>query len=146
MRHCQCVLRAAGGNLLDSRSTKMYDVTTLDTYKLLNDHGNTNERFFNNRAARKKLHVPDDDDKPWMGCIPGAGRRRRRHLQEEDKDDSDVLPGMILLKDDVPLNMAPYLGELLDKTDMRILVYNGGEYLFNSEFDAQCLLGRCLQK
>ena len=62
---------------------------------------------------KKALHAPKDTR--WAGCIPGAGRRR---LEEE-------LPGKTLLAHDLPETVVPYIAELLDDADIRVIIYNG---------------------
>lgn len=64
---------------------------------------------------RETLHV-DKVDVEWLGCIPGAGRRK---LQ------SNPLPGQELLKDDTPQSVVPYIAELLDDAGIRVLIYGG---------------------
>jgi hypothetical protein len=80
--------------------------------------------FFNDPRVREKLNVPNDLDKDWAGCMPGAGRRRRR-LASKQHENEDLLPGKILLKDDRPISMAPYIAELLDQAKIQVLIYNG---------------------
>jgi hypothetical protein len=77
--------------------------------------------FFNNPLVREKLNIPKELDVVWAGCMPGAGRRRRRRVLKEEH----LLPGQILLKDDKPISMAPYIADLLDKAKIQVLVYNG---------------------
>jgi hypothetical protein len=77
--------------------------------------------FFNDPLVREKLNVPKDLDVEWAGCMPGAGRRRRRRVLKEEH----LLPGQILLKDDKPISMAPYIADLLDKAKIQVLIYNG---------------------
>ena len=94
-----------------------------DKYLLLTDPTNTNTELFNDPRVREKLHVPKNLDKEWAGCMPGAGRRRRRRLAKDT--DENLLPGKLLLKDDRPISMAPYIAELLDKAKIQVLIYNG---------------------
>lgn len=65
--------------------------------------------------------MPKDLDKEWAGCMPGAGRRRRRQLLKAEH----LLPGQVLLKDDKPISMAPYIADLLDQAKIQVLIYNG---------------------
>lgn len=116
----ETVLKAAGAGLFDNMSPNTYDVTTWDKYFLLTDPVNTNTVFFNDPRVREKLHVPKEVDKDWAGCMPGAGRRRRRL-----KKDEELLPGQVLLKDDQPISMVPYIAELLDEAEIQVLIYNG---------------------
>jgi carboxypeptidase C (cathepsin A) len=83
----------------------VYDVTTWDTYAVLDGDDNTMSRFLNNPAVKEKLHAPANTF--WRGCLPGAGRRKllqeqRRHLETS------------LLLHDKPISTLPYIGELLD--------------------------------
>ena len=102
------VLQAAGKGLLSNRAPNTYDVTTWDTYPVLvsDDEQNTFVRFFNNNTVKEALHAPPDVE--WRGCIPGAGRRR-----------------LMMLDQDRPLSVAPYLAQLMDDAKIRVLVYNG---------------------
>ena len=95
-----------------------------DKYLLLTNPVNTNTMFFNDPRVREKLNVPKEVEKDWAGCMPGAGRRRQRRRGLATKDD-DLLPGQVLLKDDRPISMAPYLAELLDEAKIQVLIYNG---------------------
>mmetsp|Transcript_778 Transcript_778/g.1478 ORF Transcript_778/g.1478 Transcript_778/m.1478 type:complete len:392 (+) Transcript_778:802-1977(+) len=123
------VLAAAGAGLIgDSMAINTYDITTWDKYLVLTKPANTNTEFFNNPDIRKKLHVPEEVTKEWAGCMPGAGRRRRLSKTSGKHSDGDgemLLPGQILLKDDKPINMAPYLADLLDDAGIQVLIYNG---------------------
>ncbi len=125
------VLEAAGAK--DGQSPNTYDVTTWDTYPVLtSDTGYvflwnecarlqrllTHTVFLDHRTFAKFLNRPEVKDalnvghvkKEWMGCIPGAGRRK-----------------LSLLDNDRPLSMARYMADLLDKTDIDVLVYNGDD-------------------
>lgn len=86
-----------------------------DNYPILNSPVTAATIFFNDPEVKKKLHV-ESVDKEWLGCIPGAGRRR---LEEE------MLPGQILLAHDEPESVTPYIAELLDDAGIRVLVYAG---------------------
>jgi len=108
-------IQAAGAGLFPDMSPNVYDVTTWDTYPILNDANNTFDVFMNKPEVRKALNVPDSITTEWLGCIPGAGRR----LEE------DILPGQVLLKYDKPESVVPYVAELLDEASIRVLVYNG---------------------
>jgi hypothetical protein len=79
--------------------------------------------FFNDPRVREKLNLPKELDKDWAGCMPGAGRRHRR--RRLSTNDDVLLPGQVLLKDDRPISMAPYIAELLDKAKIQVLIYNG---------------------
>ncbi|CAJ1936531.1 unnamed protein product [Cylindrotheca closterium] len=108
-------MQAAGAGLFPDKIPNVYDVTTWDTYPILNDANNTFDVFMSNPEVRKALNVPDYITVPWMGCIPGAGRR----LEEE------LLPGKTLLVHDKPESVVPYVAELLDEAGIRVLIYNG---------------------
>jgi carboxypeptidase C (cathepsin A) len=41
------------------------------------------------------------------------------------KKDEELLPGQVLLKDDQPISMVPYIAELLDEAEIQVLIYNG---------------------
>lgn len=64
-------------------------------------------RFFNDPRVKTALHAPLNVH--WAGCIPGAGRRRRK---------------LSLLEHDQPESTLPYIAELLD-AGIRIIAYNG---------------------
>jgi carboxypeptidase C (cathepsin A) len=137
-------LQAAGAGLLPWGAPNTYDVTTFDPYLILTNHDSTNYRFFNIPQVQKALNVPKEavDGKPWMGCIPGEGRRARRSrrllLAEKKTTQSTfdvfwtgvrrMLGGdepKLLLDDDRPMSMVPYIADLLDKAGIQVLVYNG---------------------
>lgn len=99
----------------------MVSLSFRDKYYLLTNPVNTNTMFFNDPRVREKLNVPNEVAKDWAGCMPGAGRRRRRRLAAKDVD---LLPGQVLLKDDKP-SMSPYIAELLDEAKIQVLIYNG---------------------
>ena len=115
------VLAAAGAKAFPPntfRSPNPYDVTTFDLYPVLFGKNSSIDQFYNNPAVKKALHAPQDV--VWEGCIPGAGRRRRRMK----KHSKQQLPGQTLLAHDQPKSVAPYIAELLD-AGIRVLVYNG---------------------
>jgi hypothetical protein len=116
------VLAAAGAGLFEGMSPNTYDVTTWDKYLLLSSPSNTNVDFLNNPRVQEKLHVPKNIGKRWYGCIPGAGRRRRKLKR---KNNNDLLPGQLLLMNDKPISMAPYIADLLDDAKINVLIYNG---------------------
>ena len=63
----------------------------------------------------------------WEGCIPGEGRRRRlQHIGRRRRHLQQVIPpvGSLMLDHDRPLSMLGYIAELLDETDVRVLIYN----------------------
>jgi hypothetical protein len=97
------------------------DTTTWDPYDLINSHESTIYKFFNKKEVQRALNVPDDFDGTWMGCIPGAGRRR---LQDKT---SDLVRhrSLHLLDDDRPESMHDYMITLLDDAKIPVLVYNG---------------------
>ncbi len=102
-----------------------------DNYPILNAPVTASSLFFNNPQVRKKLHV-DEVDVEWLGCIPGAGRRK---LQ------SSLLPGQQLLKHDTPESVAPYIAQLLDDAGIRVLIYAGDRDLsVNLQGSEQVLL------
>lgn len=103
------VLQAAGADVVDWGGPNAYDVTTWDSYYVLDDPKGTMAEFYNNPAVQDALHMPRQY---WYECLPGAGRR----LEE--------LPGKILLAHDRPISVIPYVAELLD-AGVRVLIYNG---------------------
>jgi hypothetical protein len=135
------IAKAAGGNLLPGRSFNIYDVTTFDAYGTLSHVKNgtiedsTNSRFFNNARVKQALNAPDET--LWMGCIPGAGRRRYLRAKEpvspQENDAADFIyevppeyyPSEPLLEQDRPISTAPYIAELLDDAKIDVLIYNG---------------------
>ena len=111
------VLQAAGAGIFPDLSPNTYDVTTWDTYPVVDIGKNPNmkstyNRFFYDPKVQKALHAPQGA--AWHGCMPGAGRR----LEEE-------LPGKLLLVHDKPESVVPYVAEMLDEAGIRVLVYNG---------------------
>jgi carboxypeptidase D len=85
--------------------------------------------FYNNPGVQDALHV--EQHKEWIPCMPGAGRRRR--LEEE-------LPGKLLLKDDKPITVVPYIADLLDDAGIRVLVYNGDRDLTTNAPGSETML------
>ena len=79
-----------------------YDVTTWDSYPVILGGNSSIENFYNDPRVKEKLHAPEDVH--WMGCIPGAGRRR---LQKGRRS-------LSLLEHDQPMSTVPYLAEMLD--------------------------------
>ena len=70
--------------------------------------------FFNDPDVRNSLNAPSLDEDPyWSGCVPGAGRRRR--LKRD----------LLVLENDRPLSVVPFIAELLDDAHLDILMYNG---------------------
>ena len=127
-------LMAAGAGSFPDMSPNTYDVTTWDTYPLLNNKNSTILRFYNNPKVKEILHAPMDVE--FQGCIPGAGRRRRMDKQ----DTADLLPGELLLAHDKPDTTVPYVAELLDDAGIRVLVYNGDRDLRTNAAGSEMLL------
>lgn len=116
----EATLKAAGAGIFPDMSPNTYDVTTWDTYPVLFDKNSTILQFYNNPKVKEILHAPIDVE--FQGCIPGAGRRRRRMEKQET---TNLLPGELLLAHDKPDTVVPYVAELLDDAGIRVLVYNG---------------------
>jgi carboxypeptidase D len=95
-----------------------YDVTTWDNYPQINDPHGTAYQFFNNPDVRDVLHF-SSTKKEWLGCVPGAGRRRL------EKNDRQSLNGNTFLANDNPVAVTPYIADLLDDAAIRVLVYAG---------------------
>ena len=92
-----------------SGSSFTYDVTTYDTYPGVMKIGGVINRFFNDPDVRKALNAPSHVELPlWQSCVPGSGRRR--NLKKTLDHDRDLL----LLENDLPLSVVPYIAELLD--------------------------------
>jgi carboxypeptidase C (cathepsin A) len=122
----EAVLTAAGKGLLTDRAPNTYDVTTFDTYPVLNSNNPDGAfmRFYNSPAVQKALNAPPTD---WRGCIPGSGRRlssRRLFLLDEDR----------------PTSTAPYLATLMDEGSIRVLVYNGDRDLSTNSAGTEVIL------
>lgn len=119
------VLQASGKGLMPQRNPNTYDVTTWDTYPVLDsdDTHTTFALFFNDDLVKEALHAPVDVE--WRGCIPGAGRRRRR---------------LALLDNDRPLSVAPYLAQLMDDAKIRVLVYSGDRDMSTNSAGAELVL------
>ena len=67
---------------------------------------------------RNSLNAPSIEEHPyWSGCVPGAGRRRR--LERRNQRD------LVVLENDRPLSVVPFIAELLDDAHLDILMYNG---------------------
>ena len=117
------VMTTAGAGIFDWGAPSIYDVTTFDKYDLINAANSTIEGFFNNPRVREALNVPKNAGS-WSGCIPGAGRRRRRNLLELASK-GDFHRRLHLLDYDEPVSMAPYMAELLDDAEIPVLIYSG---------------------
>ncbi|KAL7541891.1 hypothetical protein ACHAXR_011336 [Thalassiosira sp. AJA248-18] len=101
-----------------SGSTFQYDVTTYDAYPAALNIGGTISNFFNDPVVRESLNAPDMEEHPqWLACVPGSGRRR--HLESRHQRE------LILLENDRPLSVVPYIAELLDDAKLDVLLYNG---------------------
>lgn len=129
------VLQAAGTGIVDWGAPNGYDVTTWDTYQMLDSPETRMAQFMNNPQVQQALHVGKQPPSGhWSVCIPGAGRRQLRQQQRmRHKDKTTLLPlGETLLKHDKPVTMAPYLVTLLDEAKIRVLIYNGDRDLTTS--------------
>ena len=111
----EAILSAAGAGVLpDGLTPNTYDISTYDPYAVIGGDNTTLIKFMNHPKVKKALNVPEDSA-DWAGCIPGAGRRRQlRHLRQ-----------LGLLDNDKPVSVVPYVAELLDRWNVRVLVYNG---------------------
>jgi carboxypeptidase D len=103
------VLEAAGRGVWDLRpfGPNEYDVTTWDHYDVIQEGDTSINRIMNDPRTKQALHAPADTE--WAGCVPGAGRRRRR---------------LAMLGTDAPISVVPYIAELLEN-NIRVLLYNG---------------------
>ncbi|KAL7551699.1 hypothetical protein ACHAWF_014881 [Thalassiosira exigua] len=114
----QAVMKASGSNF-------QYDVTTYDAYPAVLNKGKCIIRrrgsiftFFNNPNVRAALNYPTIEEHPqWQACVEGSGRRRRLEASQQRK--------LILLDNDAPSSVVPYIAELLDDAKLDILMYNG---------------------
>lgn len=90
-------------------------------------------QFYNNPAVQKALNVPHHVT--WIECMPGAGRRRRRLGKT-------LLPGQLLLDDDRPISVVPYVADLLDARDaeIRVLIYSGDRDMTTNAQGSEMLL------
>ena len=80
--------------------------------------GGSLSSFFNDPTVRNSLNAPSIEEHPyWSGCVPGAGRRRR--LETRNHRD------LVVLENDRPLSVVPFIAELLDDAHLDILMYNG---------------------
>lgn len=136
-------LQAAGAGLFSWGAPNTYDVTTFDPYLLLTSHNSTNYHFFNKAQVQKALNVPKDIGKPWLGCIPGEGRRRRLARNVPNGVFATIrrtLTEKLLLDDDRPVSVVPYIAELLDEAGIQVLVYNGDRDLSTCAQGSETLL------
>ena len=103
-------VQAAAGNGITSHhyGPNIYDVTTWDKYSFVFDRNGTFVQFFNSPRVQEILHAPKQY---WQLCLPGEGRRRQ--LEEH------------MLEHDEPVSVVPYIAELLDDAEIRVLIYNG---------------------
>ena len=128
------VLSAAGAGALKGAwrgGPNTYDVSTWDMYPVLLGRNGTIDNFFNNPEIREAIHAPTNV-MLWEQCIPGAGRRRLSVDDEGETTMADVdaeMPHptdrMLMLEDDRPLSVMPYISELLDDAGIDVLFYNG---------------------
>jgi hypothetical protein len=101
-------------------------------------------QFFNNPQVQEALHVVPA--RPWVECMPGAGRRRRRQLNKRTMSGQRRqltelrLPGELLLDHDEPISVVPYVADLLDKANIRVLVYNGDRDMTTNSQGSEMLL------
>lgn len=106
------VMEASGGAF-------QYDVTTYDAYPSVLDTKGTINNFFNDPIVRESLNAPSMEEHPkWMACVPGSGRRRRLLESTHERE-------LILLDNDKPMSVVPYISELLDDAKLNVLLYNG---------------------
>jgi carboxypeptidase D len=113
------ILKAAGQELWTGKfEPNTYDTTTWDTYPVIQGANTTTlQRFYNNKSIQRALNAPVGQF--WAGCVEGAGRRRRlAHIGRRQQRQ------LIMLDQDRPLSVLPYLAELLDDAGIRVLVYN----------------------
>lgn len=128
------VLSAAGAGALKGAwrgGPNTYDVSTWDMYPVLLGRNGTIDNFFNNPEIREAIHAPTNVVL-WEQCIPGAGRRRlsvddkgEMTMADEDAEMSHPTDRMLMLEDDRPLSVMPYISELLDDAGIDVLFYNG---------------------
>lgn len=120
------VAQAAGAGLLPHGwAPNVYDASTWDPYDLINRDDSTIPIFFNNPDVQKALNVPDSFTGPWMGCIPGAGRRLTEKSVQEEMSRMVRRRSLHLLDQDRPESMHKYMVNLLDDAKINVLVYNG---------------------
>lgn len=110
----------------------LYRTCVGDNYPVVNVKDSVAAEFFNSAKVREALNF-DSVDTKWVGCIPGAGRRRMTET---------LLPGQTLLAHDYPESMAPYLAELLDEAGIRVLVYAGDRDLTTNLQGSEMVLDR----
>jgi hypothetical protein len=131
------VLEAAG-------NPNAYDITTWDPN--VDQITFTSEAFYNRIDVRKALHAPLNIT--WHGCADGNGRRRRRRrsLQGISKNAEDVFAmgedlfhRKLYLENDRPIDVVPYVGDLLD-ADIPVLVYNGDRDMTTNAVGSELLL------
>jgi hypothetical protein len=133
------VMEAAGVGIFEDKRPNEYDVTTWDYYPILWDDNSTFGQFYNNPKVKQALHAPME--KEWLGCIPGAGRRRQRQRQRHlQKEEALLLPGKTLLAHDVPVSVVPYVAELLDEGGIQVLIYNADRDLTTCSQGSELLL------
>jgi Serine carboxypeptidase len=92
-------------------------------------------QFYNHADVQKALNIPNPPVS-WVECMPGAGRRRRLSHHHH----IPLLPGQLLLDHDRPISVVPYVADLLDHTDVRVLVYNGDRDMTTNAQGSEMLL------
>ena len=98
-------------------------------------------QFFNNLRVQKALNVVPA--RPWVECMPGAGRRRKLQDAASNKKRQLTklrLPGELLLDHDEPISVVPYIADLLDNANIRVLVYNGDRDMTTNSQGSEMLL------
>jgi Serine carboxypeptidase len=100
-------------------------------------------QFFNNRAVQVALNIPEHV--PWIECMPGAGRRRLGKADALLSSKSQMkansqLPGKLLLENDRPISVVPYVAELLDESGIRVLIYSGDRDMTTNAQGSEMLL------
>lgn len=102
----------------------------ISSYPFIFEPNGTFDKFFNSPRVQEILHAPQQH---WSVCMPGQGRRRRRLESHGVKEK--------MLDHDQPVSVVPYIAELLDDAQIRVLIYNGDRDMSCNAQGSEVLLG-----
>lgn len=116
------ILQAAG-------NPNAYDISTWDPN--VDQVTFTSEGFYNSAPVKAALNAPTNIT--WHGCRWGEGRRRLTAAEEMHR--------RLYMDKDRPLNVAPYMAELLD-AGIPVLVYNGDRDMTTNMVGSELVLNQ----
>jgi len=120
------VLQAAG-------QPNAYDITTWDPN--VDQVTFSSEVFYNDPIVKAALHAPTNIT--WHGCRQGEGRRRLSETTASSQ--RRALRQLLYMEDDEPVNVVPYLADMLD-AGITVVVYNGDRDMTTNMVGTELLL------